>query len=164
MFQCQRRVFFRASATALASALLSLTSSCGGGGGDGAEGASLSLSIFTEVAMTSYRLSSSSFEVSGGEFTGAAPLTLETGAVPTVQSLQQPLEPGQYSIMLQPNWVLERETGTAFQAVPGAMLTSGNPLPVSVLEGQITRAGFAFTVDGVVVDFQQGAGENDNSD
>jgi hypothetical protein len=164
MFQCQRRVFFRASTTALVGALLSLTSACGGGGEDGAEGASLSLSIFTEVAMTSYRLSSTSFEVSGGEFTGAAPLTLETGAMPMMQSLQQSLEPGQYSIMLQPNWVLQRETAAAFEAVPGATLTSGNPLPVNVLEGQITRAGFAFTVDGVVVDFQSGAGENDNSD
>jgi len=96
MFQRRRRGFFCASATALVGALLSLTSSCGGGGGGGADETSLSLSVFTEVAGTSYRLSNTSFEVTGGELTGA-PLTLDTGAAPT-ESLQRELEPGAYSI------------------------------------------------------------------
>jgi hypothetical protein len=141
-----------------------VTSACGGGGGGGADGTSLSLGIFTEVAGTSYRLSSSSFEVTGGEFTAAAPLMLDTGAVPAAQSLQQPLEPGQYSIELQPNWVLQREAAAGFEAVPGATLTSGNPLTVSVIQGQIARVGFAFDAAGVAVDFQQSAGEDDNAD
>jgi hypothetical protein len=162
MFQRQRRLLSRASVTALVGALLAVASSCGGGGG--ADGASLSLGIFTEVAGTSYRLSSSSFEVTGGEFTAAAPLVLDTGAVPAAQSLQQSLEPGQYSIELQPNWVLERETAAAFEAVAGATLTSTNPLTVSVVQGQIARVGFAFNAAGVPVDFQQSAGEDDNAD
>jgi hypothetical protein len=164
MFQCQRRLFFRASAATLVGMLLSLNSSCGGGGGGDTDGGSLSLSIFTEIASTSYRLSNSSFQLSGGEYTEAAPLTLDTGAVPTVLNLQQSLEPGQYSIELQPNWVLQRETATGFEAVPGATLTSANPLVVNVVQGQVARVGFAFDAGGVAVDFQQSAGENDNAD
>ena len=118
------------------------------------------MGVVTEVSGASYRLSDASFEVTGG----AAPLTLTTSDGSAVLSLlTPPLTPGQYSVELLPGWVVERQAGGTFAAVAGATLTSTNPQTVSVVQGQIARAGFAFMAAGIAVDFTPAAGELDGS-
>jgi len=135
---------------------------CGGGGDDTAgDGGTLALTIFTEVAGTSYRLGNATFVVTAST-AGAAPLTMSTLATPEALALQQSVPPGEYSVELQPGWVIEREAAAGFEAVAGAMLTSADTLTVSVIQGRIARAGFVFSAGGAAVDFQAEAGRADD--
>ncbi len=136
------------------------TTGCGGGGGGSSSEGTLAVGVVAEVSGAKYRLSDTSFEVTGG----AAPLTLMTTDGSAVVALLSPLlTPGQYSVQLSPGWVVERQDSGSFAPVAGATLTSTNPQTVSVVQGQIARLGFAFMAAGVAVDFTPAAGELDGS-
>lgn len=136
------------------------TTGCGGGGGGSSSEGTVAVGVVTDVSGATYRLSDTSFEVTGG----TAPLTLMTTDGSGLTSLRSPLlTPGQYSVQLLPGWVVERQDGGSFAPVAGATLTSTNPQTVSVVQGQIAAVGFTFMVAGVAVDFTPAAGEVDGS-
>ncbi len=125
------------------------------GGGSTSSEARLSLAVATEVSDASYRLSSATFEVTGGE----DPLTLRTADAPDAPTLLQTLEPGAYTVELMPGWVLEREASSGFETVNDAALASDNPLQISLARGQLTRVGFEFQAGDVNVGFQSAPDE-----
>jgi hypothetical protein len=161
-----RRVI-RSSVRALCGVILAACCSglvaCGGSGGGARGDGTLTLTVFTEVAGTPYRLSSARFEVTASPAAGAAPVTLSTADSPTALALQEVLPPGEYNVALQAGWVLERQAAASFDVVSGATLTSGSTLMVSLVSSQIVRAGFVFEAAGTTVDFQPQASESESS-
>lgn len=143
--------------TTCCSALLA----CGGGSDANGDG-TLALTVFTEVAGTPYRLSAAQFEITPG-VTAGAPLMLSTADSPTALALREVLPPGEYDVALQAGWVLERQGAGSFEGVIGATLTSGTTLMVTLVPGQITRAGFVFDAAGTTVDFQPVASDSESS-
>jgi hypothetical protein len=131
---------------------------CGGGGGSESTEGTLLLPTSVQASGVTYRLSGATFEVEGAEES----VTLMTLNPPSGAPLQSQLIPGPYSVELAQGYVLERQMGSAFMAVSGAMLTSMNPANVNLVRGQIATVGFVFDADGVSVDFAQGAGNDDD--
>jgi hypothetical protein len=85
-----------------------------------------------------YRLSQASFAIEG-----AAEVTLDSDDEPAKDSLEQALPEGEYSVQLLDGWQLQRVDAAASAPVR-AELTSANPLPFSIVPGELTTVTFQF--------------------
>jgi hypothetical protein len=159
MFQRSRRSFFQISAAA--GGAFACLLACGGGGGSESTEGTLVLPIQVQVNGMTYRLNTATFEVVGAET-----VELTTPNPPSGTVLREALEPGEYSVELVQGWVVERQMGAAFQAISESVITSMNPVSISVVRGQNAPVGFVFDAGGVMVDFGQAAagGDDDYSD
>jgi hypothetical protein len=103
----------------------------------------LRLGLSSGIGEGHYELSQASFAIAG-----AAELTLESDDGKTGDTLQRALPEGDYSVRLLEGWQLQR-AGTGSGVPVEAELASQNPLPFSILAGELTTVTFQFrTLDG----------------
>jgi hypothetical protein len=103
----------------------------------------LSLGLSSGVGEEHYKLTQANFSIEG-----AAELTLSSEDEPASDSVQRTLLAGDYSVKLLEGWQLERLGPSGSQPVQ-AELSSTNPLPFSILAGELTTVTFQFrTLDG----------------
>jgi lamin tail-like protein len=98
----------------------------------------LSLGLSSGVGDAQYKLTQASFSIEG-----AAELTLSSEDDPAVDSVQRTLLAGDYSVRLLDGWQLQR-LGPAGGERVEAELASANPLPFSILSGELTTVTFQF--------------------
>jgi hypothetical protein len=90
-----------------------------------------------------YRLASASFDIEGATTT----LSLGTEDDATSDTLQRALPQGDYSVRLRDGWQLER-LSSAGATLVAAELSSENPIPFSILAGELTTVTFQFRTRG----------------
>jgi lamin tail-like protein len=98
----------------------------------------LSLGLSSGVGDAQYKLTQASFSIEG-----AAELTLSTEDDPASDSVQRTLLAGDYSVRLLDGWQLQR-LGPAGNERVEAELSSANPMPFSILSGELTTVTFQF--------------------
>jgi hypothetical protein len=98
----------------------------------------LSLGLSSGVGDAQYKLTQASFSIEG-----AAELTLSSEDDPASDSVQRSLLAGDYSVRLLDGWQLQR-LGPAGGERVEAELASANPLPFSILSGELTTVTFQF--------------------
>ncbi len=98
----------------------------------------LRLGLSSGIGEGQYELSHASFAVEG-----AAELTLESDDAEANDTLQRALPEGDYSVRLLDGWQLAR-VGTSESEPVEAELASQNPLPFSILAGELTTVTFQF--------------------
>jgi hypothetical protein len=103
----------------------------------------LRLGLSSGLGELRYKLGRASFAVAG-----AAELTLESEDDPAADVLERSLPEGDYSVHLLDGWQLERLAPGGSELVT-AELTSDNPLPFSILPGELTTVVFQFRTLGV---------------
>jgi hypothetical protein len=140
-----------------------------GGGHVSADTGTLGMDLVARVDGVTYRLRDAVFAVSGPETlelaTEGAPDGTDdgettsdgagcTGAV-CDDAIRASLLVGDYEILLQRGWRLERDSGSGFEDV-SSRLVSDNPQRLSISGGETTRVAFAFEADGRVITFDRG--------
>jgi lamin tail-like protein len=113
----------------------------------------LSLGLSSGVGDAQYKLTQASFSIAG-----AAELTLSSEDDPASDSVQRTLLAGDYSVRLLEGWQLQR-LGPAGSERVEAELTSANPLPFSILAGELTTVTFQFRTLGAGGDESPAGGE-----
>jgi hypothetical protein len=103
----------------------------------------LRLGLASGLGELRYKLSRASFAVAG-----AAELTLESEDDPAADVVERSLPEGDYSVQLLDGWQLERLAPGSSELVT-AELTSANPLPFSILAGELTTVVFQFRTLGI---------------
>ena len=133
----------------------SSASACNGAGGVGVQASStgrvqMALSAATSSGM--YRLRGGTFR-----FTGASLATASTEDDPAASTITISLTAGDYLVELDSGWSLERQQATEGASIPvAAVLTSQNPLPITVRGQETTNARFQFRAGSVVIDLGPG--------
>lgn len=102
---------------------------------------------------TLYRLRNGIFTISGPTST-----QFTTEADPDAGSVLLDLQAGDYSILLEPGWVLEAQTPEGFAPIAAA-LSSENPYPFAVASEANTAVLFAFETGEDTVEFGEGTAE-----
>lgn len=98
----------------------------------------LRLGLSSGVGEEVYRLARASFAIEG-----AAELSLSSEDAPESDTLQRTLPEGDYTVHLLDGWQLERLAAGGAEVV-AAELASDNPLPFSILTGELTTVTFQF--------------------
>jgi hypothetical protein len=103
----------------------------------------LRLGLSSGIGEERYALSQARFAIEG-----AAEVTLDSEDDPTKDSLERALPQGDYSVRLLDGWQLDRVGPSGSEPVRSE-LSSANPLPFSILAGELTTVTFQFrTLDG----------------
>ncbi len=96
----------------------------------------------------------SSFQLVDGTFVitsvDGSEIYLDTNDFAGQQAAELSLQPGGYSVELQPNWTLQREVDGGFSPVE-ATLTSDNPQTFTIVDGQTTPIQVSFLAGDEVV-------------
>jgi hypothetical protein len=119
------------------------------GEGD-AELGSVRLPLITSTASAIYRLADATFTVDGPTST-----SLSASDDPAEFELVAALEPGNYEVLLEPGWALERDSGSGFSEVE-ATLVDGNPRLFTIQPDTITALTYRFETDGTIVGTGEG--------
>jgi hypothetical protein len=98
----------------------------------------LRLGLSSGIGEERYALSQASFAIEG-----AAEVTLDSEDDPARNSLERALPEGDYSVRLLDGWQLDRMGPNGSEPVV-AELSSANPLPFSILSGELTTVTFQF--------------------
>jgi hypothetical protein len=106
----------------------------------------VSMQLTTNVGTTTYRLSTAVFTIGGGPTT----TQLFSSDDPAETALTAELAVGDYTSTLEPGWVLERNEGGTFVAVP-ATLVSSNPVSFVITDGGVTNLAYQFNTPGATV-------------
>jgi len=140
-----------------------------GGGRFSADTGTLGMDLVARVNGVTYRLRDAVFAVSGPETlelrTEGAPDGTDDGETTSDGSgcigaacddaLRATLLVGDYEILLQGGWRLERDSGAGFEDV-SSRLVSENPQRFAISGGETTRVAFAFEADGRLITFDRG--------
>ncbi|MBN1653098.1 MAG: VCBS repeat-containing protein, partial [Deltaproteobacteria bacterium] len=98
-----------------------------------------------------YRLRNATFDISG-----ASQASISTDDNSPAESMSVELVPGNYQVLLQPNWRLEREEQDGSCSPVEAALESDNPQAFIIVAEQTTSVRFRFKVNGDVVIMDKG--------
>lgn len=113
-----------------------------------------------KLNLTGVGTSGTVYRLRNGVFTVAGPTSTQfsTEEDPDAESVVLDLQAGDYSILLEPGWVLEEQTPEGFVPVEAA-LASENPYPFAVASETNTGIVFAFEAGDDTVELGEGTAE-----
>jgi hypothetical protein len=111
----------------------------------------LALRTVAIAESVTYRLVGATFQVNGPE---SAVLSSDT--LPDSTELSALLQPGAYSVALQPGWSIERVNPDSSVTPVAADLGSAAIQDVTIVSGSTSRLTYRFLVGGIVVEFSYG--------
>ena len=112
----------------------------------------LAVALVAQAGGNTYRLRNAIFTISG-----QSDLQLESEADPNSTELTAVLFPGNYNVLLEDGWAMERIDPAGDITVVQATLLDPNPIFAQVIPGSIANTRFRFTTNGQVVDFDLGS-------
>ena len=95
-------------------------------------------------------------QTSSQEITGTSSVTLHSEDDPDAESLRQDLPAGEYEILLEDGWFLERQAEDGTFVPVEAVLMSANPAPFEIVAQETTNVQLRFQAGDEIVDLGDG--------